>query len=83
VDTFSKGDLVRWVIGHATFAAYPEQLVGADPIYKYGIIMQVSSLRPTSIVVHAYGSEANSRMVILDGSIEDIEVLSKGEKQDG
>lgn len=74
---------MRWVIGHATFAAYPEQLVGADPIYKYGIIMQVSSLRPTSIVVHTYSSEANSRMVILDGSIEDIEILSKGGNRHG
>jgi len=83
VDIFSKGDLVRWVIGHATFAAYPEQLVGSDPIYKYGIIMQVSHMQPESIVVHTYGHEASPRMVILDGRIEDIEVLSKGGAHNG
>jgi hypothetical protein len=75
---YTKGDLVRWVIGHATYAAYPEQLIGSDPIYKYGIIIQVSKIDPASIVVHTYGTETDSRMVILDGKIEDIEVLSKG-----
>ncbi len=80
MDSFSKGDLVRWVIGHATFAAHPDRLVGADPIYKYGIIMQVSQIDPMAVVVHTYGSATDSRMVILDGKIEDIEILSKGGK---
>lgn len=78
MDTFSKGDLVRWIIGHATFAAYPDKLVGADPIYKYGIVMQVSQVNTAAIVVHSCGFETDFRLIILDGAEDDIEVLSKG-----
>lgn len=76
MDRFTKGDLVRWVTGHVSFAAHPESIVGTDPIYKYGIIMQVSTTDPNAIVVHSYGLEADPRLIILDGTIEEVEVLS-------
>lgn len=69
---------MRWVTGHYSYAAHPESLVGADPIYKYGIIMQVSKTDPNAIVVHSYGIEDDPRLIILDGSIEKVEVLSTG-----
>lgn len=77
MDCFNKGDLVRWTIGHATYAAHPEKLIGADPIYKYGIVMQVSEKDPLAIVVHSYGSD-EYRLIILNGSHDTIEVISKG-----
>lgn len=80
MDGFCKGDLVRWIIGHATFAAYPDKLVGADPIYKYGIVMQVSSVDNQAIVVHSCGFDTDSRLIILDGKDDDIEILSRGKK---
>ena len=80
---FTKGDLVRWVTGHHSFAAHPESLVGTDPIYKYGIIMQVSKTDPNAIVVHSYGLDYDPRLVILDGAIEEVEVLSTGGDQNG
>jgi|TARA_R110000787_G_scaffold216691_2_gene325715 hypothetical protein len=78
VNRFTKGDLVRWITGHVSFAAHPESIVGTDPIYKYGIIMQVSTTDPNAIVVHSYGLEADPRLIILDGTIEKVEVLSPG-----
>ena len=78
MDRFCKGDYVRWIIGHATYAAYPNKLVGADPIYKYGIIMQVSKVDNNAIIVHTWGSHNDRRLVILNGEEEKIEILSKG-----
>lgn len=40
-----KGQLVRWVVDYRAFEAYNDSNVvrGIDPIYKYGIIMEVGS----------------------------------------
>lgn len=78
MEGFTKGDLVRWVTGHLSYAAHPDKLVGQEPIYKYGIILQVSDVDPLAIVVHSCGYDRDARLVILDGRIEEIEVLSKG-----
>ena len=80
MDSFSKGDFVRWTIGHATLAAHPDRLEGVDPIYKYGIIMQVSPVDPRAIIVHSCGLNSDSRLIILNGDDDDVEVLSKGER---
>lgn len=80
---FSKGDLVRWVVGHATYEAHPDRLVGSNPIYKYGIVMQVSKKCSSAIVVHSCGFDPDHRLIILDGMEDDIEVLSKGAPQNG
>ncbi len=78
MDSFSKGDLVRWVTGHNTFAAHPDRLEGVDPIYKYGIVMQVSDKDPNAIIVHSYDAVNDYRLIILDGADEEIEILSSG-----
>ena len=83
MDIFSKGDLVRWIVGHSTFAAYHDRLVGEDPIYKYGIIMQVSPVNSHAIVVHSYGDTSNARLIILDGEDDMVEILSKGAPRNG
>ena len=68
---------MRWTIGHATYAAHPDKLVGSDPIYKYGIIMQVSEKDPLAIIVHSYGCD-DKRLIILNGDEDHIEIISKG-----
>ena len=74
---------MRWVIGHAMFEAHPDRLVGSDPIYRYGIVMQVSHKVDTAIVVHSYGFETDYRLIILDGAEDDVEVLSTGRHKHG
>lgn len=77
VEHFRKGDLIRWVTGHNSFAAHPDRLEGIDPIFKYGVILQVSKKDPNSIIAHTYGT-STCRLIILDGSIDTVEILSKG-----
>lgn len=83
MDNFCKGDYVRWIIGHATYAAHPDKLVGADPIYKYGIVVQVSKKDNAAIIVHTWGADSDRRLVILNGAEEVIEILSKGGTENG
>ena len=57
-------------------------LVGADPIYQYGIIVEVSNIDPEAIIVNACLKSRTPRLVILNASEEDIEILSNGSKED-
>ena len=80
---FAKGDLVRWITGHSVYEATEDMLVGADPIYQYGIIVEVSNIDPEAIIVNACLKSRTPRLVILNASEEDIEILSNGSKEDG
>jgi len=80
---FNKGDLVRWLVGHDTYESDGETLYGTDPIYNHGIIMEVSNVDPGCIIVHSQDAQWATRMVILNESIDEIEVLSSTEKDNG
>lgn len=67
---------MRWLAGHSVYEAHEDKLVGKSPIYRYGIVMEVSNVDPGAIVVHASTSEAEPRLVILGEKIDEIEVLS-------
>lgn len=60
------------------YAATEETLVGAQPIYRYGIVMEVSVVDPDAIVVHARTNERGRHLVILNDTLDEIEVLSEG-----
>ncbi len=75
---FTKGDLVRWVTGHSVYEAHDTRLVGAVPLYTYGIIMEVSDKDPNAIIVNSCIKSHPIRLIILDGKEEDIEILSPG-----
>ena len=64
--------------GHRVYAAHDSILVGADPLYTYGIIMEVSDVDPTAIVVNSCLKNLPVRLMILNDSEEEIEVLSPG-----
>lgn len=70
---------MRWVTGHSVYEAHDTHLVGATPLYTYGIIMEVSDIDPNAIIVNSCLKSHPIRLIILDGSEEDIEVLSVGE----
>ena len=80
---FHKGDFVRWVVGHDTYQSDGETLFGSDPIYNHGIIMEVSDVDQGCIIVHSRDATWAPRHVILDSSIDEIEVLSSTEKNNG
>jgi len=75
---YHKGDYVRWLTGHSVYQAHEDALVGADPIYTYGIVMEVSRVDPGSIVVHSSVTNKMPRLVILSDDLDEIEVLSTG-----
>lgn len=78
MDVFNAGDYVRWVSGHSVYAASGDVLTGEEPIYRYGIVIEVSSVDPGAIIVHARSEERGPHLVILSQDIDEIEVLSKG-----
>jgi len=80
---FHKGDLIRWVVGHDTYQSDGETLFGSDPIFNHGIIMEVSETDPSCIVVHSDDVRWAPRMVILNNTIDEIEVLSSTENNNG
>ncbi len=80
---FYKGDLIRWVIGHDTYKSDGDTLYGTDPIYNHGIIMEVSDVDPACIIVHSRDAEWAPRLVILNNTIDEIEVLSSAENKYG
>lgn len=80
---FNKGDLVRWLVGHDTYESDGETLFGTDPIYNHGIIMEVSNVDPGCIIVHSRDTTWAPRLVILDTSVDEIEILSSTENENG
>lgn len=74
----AKGAYIRWIVGHKVFQAYEHNLVGADPIYRYGIVMEVSHVDPNAIIVHSDTERRGNHLVILDMIDDNVEILSKG-----
>ena len=72
-----KGCLVRWIIDYNFFAASDntQGVVPQEPIYKYGIILEVSSIDPTAVVVICYQDGA---WTILNMIHDQFEILSEG-----
>ena len=82
-NVFKKGDLVRWITGHSVYQADNDNLVGADPIYSYGIIIEVSKVDPGAIIVNSCIKTKTQRLIILNASEEDIDILSSGDNKNG
>jgi hypothetical protein len=76
----AKGTYIRWIVGHRVFQASETRLVGTDPIYRYGIVMEVSHVDPNAIIVHSDNEHRGNHLIILDIIEDDIEILSKGGK---
>ena len=82
-NNFYKGDLIRWIVGHETFQSDGDTLYGTDPIYNHGIIMEVSDVDPACIIVHSRDVHMAPRLVILNNTVDEIQVLSSAENTDG
>ena len=73
---YYRGDLIRWIVGHDTYECDGDTLYGTDPIYNHGIVVEVSDTDPSCIIVHSDDTRWAPRLVILNDTIDDIEVLS-------
>ena len=72
--TLVKGSYVRWVSSHHIYEASGDVLVGLEPIYRYGIILEVSKKKPAYFIV---ASCDDGRLHILDVHEDDVEILSE------
>lgn len=68
---------MRWLSGHHSYEANGDVLVGVLPIYKYGIVMEVSKKNPSYFIV---ASCDDGRWHVLDIHQDDIEILSRGHR---
>jgi len=76
---FNRGDLVRWCVGHRVYESDGVNLSGADAIYCHGIVMEVSGIDPHNIIVHSRDCRLAPRLVILNTTVDEIELLSSTE----
>jgi hypothetical protein len=82
VDKIIKGSFIRWIVGHSVYAACEENVVGSVPIYNYGIVLLVSNLEPVALVAHCESKSYRDPLIILDTHEDNIEILSRGFKDD-
>lgn len=80
---YYKGDLVRWLNGHSVYESDGINLVGAEPIYSYGIVVEVSHVDPDAIIVSSCMSANPMRLVILNTINDDVEILSGEANRNG
>ena len=75
-----RGDLIKWISHHDTFEASHLGVTGINPIYRFGIVLEVSSKKTTAIIAHCFDCK-DSKLVILDVEHDHIKLVS--EKDDG
>ena len=71
---YKKGTLIKWVESHRSYQANGDVLVGLEPIYKCGIIMEISKQDPKYIAV---ASCSDGRWHVVNIHHDSIEVLSE------
>ena len=70
----TKGTLIKWVESHKSYEANGDVLVGLEPIYNYGIIMEVSHKNPNYLAVASFG---DGRWRVVDVHNDDIKIISE------
>jgi len=72
-----KGCLVRWIIDYKFYAASDEGngVTPQEPIYSYGVIMEVSHVDPNAVAVMCYTDGA---WTLLNMIHDEFEILSEG-----
>ncbi len=69
------GDMIRWIIDYNSFIADVDTVYPYEPIYEYGIIIEIANDDPYSVAVAcSYSGKIDIIHMIIDG----FEVISKG-----
>ena len=71
---YKKGTLIKWIESHRSYEANGDVLVGLEPIYKCGIVMEISKQDPKYIAV---ASCTDGRWYVVNILHDSIEVLSE------
>lgn len=72
-----KGCLVRWIIDYKFYAAsdLSDGVTPQEPIYNYGVILEVSHVHPNAVVVMCY---KDGTWTLLNMIHDQFEILSEG-----
>ena len=70
-----KGTLIKWVVGHKSYQSDGDVLIGLQPIYKYGIIMEISYKNTDYLAV---ASLQDGSWHVVDIEQDEILILSEG-----
>tara|TARA_B100001094_G_scaffold141587_1_gene137235 strand:- start:5317 stop:5556 length:240 start_codon:yes stop_codon:yes gene_type:complete len=70
-----RGDLIKWVSHHDTYEASPTGVRGIEPVYRYGVVLEVSHKKTTAIIAHCFDCK-DTRLVILDTNFDYVEIIS-------
>lgn len=76
--TIKRGDLIRWIVDHEVYEASGDVLVGIQPNYRHGIIMEVSYKDTNAVMVYCYDCKKRkeNNWMILDKDHDKVEILS-------
>jgi hypothetical protein len=69
------GDMIRWIIDYKSFISDEDLLYPHEPIYEYGIIIEIANDDPYSVSV---ASTNSGKIEIIHMIIDGFEVISKG-----
>ena len=70
-----RGNLIKWCLGHKSYEAFGDVLVGREPIYKYGVVYKIFTLDSSRYMVIGID---DGKMHVLDTKHDTYEVLSEG-----
>jgi len=71
---YKKGTLIKWIESHRAYEANGDVLVGLEPVYRCGIIMEVSKQDPKYMAVACC---SDGRWHVVNVFHDDITVLSE------
>lgn len=73
-----RGDLVRWVADHDIYEASGDVLVGINPNYRHGIIIEVSVKDTDAVMVYCYDCKKRREgsWMILNLKLDELDILS-------
>ena len=71
---YKKGTLIKWIESHRSYEANGDVLVGLEPVYRCGIVMEISRQDPKYIAV---ASCTDGRWHVVNVLHDSIEVLSE------
>lgn len=69
------GDMIRWIIDYESYVSDGDSLYPRQPIYEYGIIIEISSADPYSVAVATSG---HGSVEIIHMIVDGFEIVSKG-----
>ena len=76
------GDLIRWVYDYNIYAAYDDGVIGYDPCYRHGVVMEVSKTDSRTIAVFCYDC-LDVNWMLVNVITDEVEILSRGYSEYG